>query len=531
MRDERDIAGLKILIDNNRDAMWLVDTDLRLRAFNRSFAVRFARLYGIRASVGLSILDVLSRGERTLWRDRYERAIRGETFSLDARYVIGGREWYFELFISPFPGEDGSVGGISVVAVSLKKKYLSEVRTNRLATRLQALLESAVSLNSSIREPTVVYRETMELLAETIQFDTGTVQLLEEDHLSVVETWGFPETDRVVGLQFPLDARFPNQTVVFERRALAVDDIRENYPHFLTEEGKFESGHVRSWLGLPLIVDGQVMGMFTMDRITVDPFSSEDVQVGTALAHNAAVAINNTRLYRELVNANERQEILLRELHHRVKNNMQLVSSLLSLRAEGLAGDAQEVLQSLRIRILSLSAVHEALYQSDQLDRVDLVDYTHQIVREIDAAYSSGNAEIGFHVTGDPALDCSLDRAIPFGLILGELVLNSVKHAFEGRRKGTVTVELQMCPSESATALLRVSDDGVGFSETDHDNRPHRDDASPSGKSVSFGMTLVENLCRQLGGSLVRDETAPIGVSWVLRFPTGHKIRGEPEVG
>lgn len=506
-------ANVKRLIDNTADPMWLVDRSMHLLACNRSFAIRFYHRYHVRVSPGLPLLDFLPADERRAWKKRFLRVVAGESCVVEDRYRTAGRDRLFEISIKPVKDGKGVCVGATCVAHEITDRYRAEQGTQQLALRLQALLNSAVSLNSSIREPDEIFRETMELLSASIAFDTGTVQLLDGESLVVVETRGFPEEQRekVLTLRFPLDARFPNQAVVRSKQALSVVDIREKYPHFLSEEGEFESGHVRSWLGVPLIEEGEVVGMFTMDRKVIHPFSRDDIQVATALAHNAAVAINNAGLYQRLLNANQRQEILLRELHHRVKNNMQLVSSLLSLHSEYLGEDAQQVFRSLKTRILTLSAVHEALYQSDQLDRVDLVAYMHQVIREIEAAYNSGDSRIRFEMVTPAAFDCSLNQAVPFGLILGELVLNAVKHAFPERESGEVRVEL--FSSEPERTILVVSDNGIGFSQSKS--------LAASPRAASFGMTLVDSLAGQLNGTLERGVTENGGVRWALSFPVG----------
>jgi PAS domain S-box-containing protein len=506
MRERSGNLDVRTLLNSSADALWLVDRDGTLQAYNRTFALHLKRLYGVRAYRGLTLVECLPEELRSQWRELYRRALAGEAYALEESFRAGNRDWYYELIVRPVRDSRGEVVAVSVTAHNTTERYLSEVRTGRFATRLQALLDSAVRLNSSIREPEEVYHETMELLAASVRFDTATVQVLEGDSLTVKVSRGFPADSKVQDLRFPLDERFPNYYVVTERRSLAVADIRTAYPHFLTEDGKYESGHVRSWMGIPLIEEGQVVGMLTMDRITVDPFSSEDVQVGTVLAHNAAVAINNARLYRRLVTANTTQETLLRELHHRVKNNLQLVSSLMSLRSEGLGEDARTILASLRYRVLALSAVHESLYRSERLDRVDLVRYMKDVVGQVEAGYRSGETKISFTSEAPPSLDCTLERAIPFGLILSELILNAVKHAFRGRGSGSIHVSLSRDAGERV--CLEVDDDGTGFepgAEGDHE-------------PASFGMTLVRSLTKQLEGDLVLEAGPDRGTSWRLRF-------------
>ncbi|SIQ19692.1 PAS domain S-box-containing protein [Alkalispirochaeta americana] len=524
--------NLRLLLDSNSDAMCFLDRDLRLLAYNRSFLLLFFRLFHVRIDEGQDLVEQIPREARGLWRERCQRALSGKSFSLEEQYRVDGRSWYFEIFLTPVDVPDQGTRGVSIVAHDITERYYGELRTTRLAGRLQTLLESAVRLNSSIRQPQQIYQDTMALLAESVYFDTGSVQLLEDHHLRVVQVWGFSRPEKVVGLQFPLDRRFPNVFVLEEQTPVAVEDIQSQYPFFLTEEGRYESAHIRSWLGVPLIQEGRVVGIFTMDRSRVAPFSQGDIQVATALAHNAAVAIVNSQLYQQLLAANETQQVLLRELHHRVKNNMQLVSSLMSLHAEDLHEDAQEVLSSLRTRILALSAVHESLYNSELLDRVNLVSYADQVMQEVETGYYREERKLSFHLEGPPALECLLDRAVPFGLIVSELVLNAVKHAFPSGQGGVIKVSLAAATATSVR--VTISDNGVGFT-----SRSAPGDGSAGGfgddpgrrRRNSFGMTLVESLCSQLKGSLQREPVQGGGTSWVLEFATGLVCSGEDSSG
>ncbi|WP_103681079.1 sensor histidine kinase [Alkalispirochaeta sphaeroplastigenens] len=521
--------NLRLLLDSNSDAMCFLDRDFCLLACNRSFELLLFRLFRLRISEGDSLLEAFPREARDIWRERCLQALAGKAFSLEEQHRVDGRNWYFEIFLTPVHDGGQGVRGVSIVAHDITERYYGELRTTRLAVRLQTLLESAVRLNSSIRQPGQIYQDTMKLLADSVYFDTGSVQLLEDNHLRVVQVWGFPSPEKVVGLRFPLDRRFPNAIVLEEKNPVAVEDIHLEYPFFLTEEGKYESGHIRSWLGVPLIQEGRVVGIFTMDRSRVAPFSQGDIQVATALAHNAAVAIVNSQLYHQLLAANETQQVLLRELHHRVKNNMQLVSSLMSLQAEDLHQEAQEVLASLRTRILALSAVHESLYNSEILDRVNLMSYADQVVQEIETGYYREEQEITFRIEGPPALECLLDRAVPFGLIVSELVLNAVKHAFpRGHQGGEIVVSLT-APDEM-TVRVQVSDNGVGFFPLSDGGDGTARPGSLQGNVLvqagrknrsSFGMTLLESLCGQLKGSLGREPAPGGGTVWTLEFATG----------
>jgi PAS domain S-box-containing protein len=189
-----------------------------------------------------------------------------------------------------------------------------------------------------------------------------------------------------------------------------------------------------------------------------------------------------------LQDALKEKETLLKEVYHRVKNNLQVVQSLLNLQRRGLPeGPAHEVLDDSVQRVRAMALVHEKLYQSGNLAAVSLPAYVRDLLGQIGEA--AGASRRRLQLRADiPPLEISLDSAIPFGLLITELATNALKHGFAGRDGGTVSIRLQ---PQADGVLLTVADDGVGL---------------PSGLELpaagSMGFQLAVNLTRQLGGEL-----------------------------
>ncbi len=183
------------------------------------------------------------------------------------------------------------------------------------------------------------------------------------------------------------------------------------------------------------------------------------------------------------------KEILLKEIHHRVKNNMQVISSLLSLQSRHLTDKAAiGMFQESQQRIRSMALVHEKLYQSKDLSRIDFSNYIENLIMFLFHSYQVRSDQIRIKTeVQDILLD--INSAIPCGLIINELVMNALKHAFPGGRKGEITVSLQ--PSGDGKFILSVSDNGVGFpAELDFH------------KTETLGMQLVNMLVDQLDGTI-----------------------------
>jgi two-component sensor histidine kinase/CheY-like chemotaxis protein len=203
------------------------------------------------------------------------------------------------------------------------------------------------------------------------------------------------------------------------------------------------------------------------------------------------------------------KEVLIKELHHRVKNNLQVIASLLRLQAEANADEtATAVLRESQHRVEAIAMIHEQLYESADLRQVDLAHQANVLMANlfnafgVDPSRISGQVAICPRTDGDP-LVLGVDQAIPIGLILNELISNALKHAFPGGRSGSIRIEAQ---SRDSRVELAVIDDGVGVPED-----------LATRKSKSLGLQIVEILVRQFRGTWELKREA--GTVFRLSFP------------
>jgi two-component system response regulator len=181
------------------------------------------------------------------------------------------------------------------------------------------------------------------------------------------------------------------------------------------------------------------------------------------------------------------KEVLLKEIHHRVKNNMQIISSLLNLQASGIIDQAaRDVLKESQQRVRSMALIHENLYQSDNFSEIDLNDYIRSIVVHLFHSYCKSGISSAIDIA---SIRLNLDAAIPCGLIINELVSNALKYAFPDAASGTITISIGR--SGDGNVYLDVSDDGIGIP-------PVLDIASIQ----TLGLQLVNSLVQQLQGTL-----------------------------
>ena len=197
------------------------------------------------------------------------------------------------------------------------------------------------------------------------------------------------------------------------------------------------------------------------------------------------------------------KEVMLKEIHHRVKNNMQVITSLLNLQSRTIMDEqALSVFQDSQNRVKSMALIHETLYQSKDLSRINFAEYLQKLVAHVSRSYPIRPDAVKINANVDD-VSLPIDTAVPCGLIINELASNSLKYAFPADTRGEVNITFGHA---DAHYVLRVSDTGVGL-PADFD--PER------GKSL--GMKLVRMLTDQLCGELERRNG--VGTTFEIKFP------------
>jgi PAS domain S-box-containing protein len=204
----------------------------------------------------------------------------------------------------------------------------------------------------------------------------------------------------------------------------------------------------------------------------------------------------------------EEKETLLKEIHHRVKNNLQIISSLLRMQSRRQDDEATLMLfQESQNRIQSMALIHEHLYQASDLSQIDFGEYIRSLTENLFRCYGVNQGAIALKIETN-ALKLSLDNAIPCGLIINELVSNSLKYAFVNRQQGEITVILEQ--NQNNTLTLTVRDSGVGIAENFNWQNTN-----------SLGLRIVHNLTKQLKGKILLECNASCscGTTFHINFP------------
>ncbi len=244
------------------------------------------------------------------------------------------------------------------------------------------------------------------------------------------------------------------------------------------------------------------------DGVHIPVWSRWALQRGSNDADNWVLEINSDiterqRADRQLRASLREKEVLLKEIHHRVKNNLQVISSLLSLQAESLDDPfARGMLEQMNTRVRSIAAIHEVLYGAADFSRIDFSTYLNRLANDLTAVYSDQIGGVSVSVEAGPIL-LDITQAVPCGLIVNELLTNSFKHAFRNKASGKVEISFECIDQVCA---LQVADDGVGLP----------DDVALQ-NSKSMGLQLFSLLVMQIKAEVDVDRSA--GTRFKVVFP------------
>lgn len=238
-------------------------------------------------------------------------------------------------------------------------------------------------------------------------------------------------------------------------------------------------------------------------EIHLNPISLDGKEKEVFEVSSIAQDITDKKLYEEKIESSlKEKEVLLQEVHHRVKNNLQVISSILNLQTSYIDDErVVNILKESQNRIKSMAFIHESLYQANDFSKINFSEYVKNLANNLVYSYRTGNEKINLSLKLKP-LTLPLDTAIPCGLIINELVSNALKYAFPGEKRGTVEIQLYL---KNNKVHLEVSDDGTGLPEgIDYRN------------TASLGLQLVVTLVEQLSATIRLGKTK--GTKFVIEF-------------
>src|SRR5580658_1329168 len=274
----------------------------------------------------------------------------------------------------------------------------------------------------------------------------------------------------------------------------------ESEERFRTPEILVKHGVHRA-MNVILQGDGRPFGVLEVDSRSEDQFVEHDLAFLQGAANILGMAIERERHERNLNAALERQQFLVKEMNHRVKNSLALVVGMLRLQARGNDPEFTQQLEDATLRVGAIARVHEQLYQSADVERFDVGRYIEAICKDLSASF----AQCEIHVQAQAGIIISTDRAISSALIVNELVSNAAKHAYQGHGAGNVWVNVAATGVDSF--FIAIRDEGGGLP-----------DGFQFGKGKGLGARMVRALTEQLNASLEVVAQHP-GVEFVVTAP------------
>lgn len=451
----RTLRMIAYSVQHVADAMYWVDADGQILELNQAACRQLG--YPGDQLLGRTIFDLRGTLTRASWRRLWARLKAEQTLIFETLYVTGdGRSLTLEVIMNCILFEGRELVCALVRDVGERKRIDAALRASE--RRYRALVESQVDLISRYLPDT------------TLTFVND----------AYCQFYG-KTREELIGLSF---------------LTMVAPDFREQAwqetQSFLSDPKPVSGEYLNyTW-------DGRVCWIHWIIRGIVDE-------------HGKVVEIQATgRDITPLKQADQRlkdslheKEVLLKELHHRVKNNLQVISSLLYLQAQQSENPAlTELFRESQNRISSMTLVHEILYQSHDYARIDFTLYAQKLTTSLFSSYGVEQSRVALSVEG-PEAALSINLAIPCGLIINELVSNALKHAFPDGRKGRLIVGLSQ--REDGVYVLDLADDGIGSP------------TGPLARTPTLGLRLVARLVRQLSGTL--DRIAGPGTVYRITFP------------
>jgi len=450
-------AMLRTLLNTIPDLIWLKDPQGVYLTCNETFE----RFFGAKreAIVGRTDYDFVDKELADFFRDNDRRAVEADSPRKNEEWLAFHDNRYkgqFETVKAPMKDAAGKLIGVLGVARDITESRRIQDQLRMSERDLKAVLNNLPSM-IGYWDKTLHCR-----LANRAYLDWFGIDQEQMVGMHAQDLLGEDDLQKMLPY---IDAVLAGEPQLFERSITSPDG----------EIARYALVHY-----IPDIADNETQGFYAL---VTDITSVKE----TELALEASL---------------KEKEVLLKEIHHRVKNNLQIISSLLNLQEEGINHPAAlDALAVCRGRVNAMAAIHEQLYQERNLASIDAASYLKQFLPRLISAYK-GEKHISLSFNVSP-VSLLVDQAIPFGLIVNELVTNAVKHAFRGREKGTLEVSVTQ---ENSVATLVVKDDGVGIPES----------VIPQTAST-LGLQIVTMLAHQLKGNVTVESDG--GTCFRLEFP------------
>ena len=402
--------------------------------------------------------------------------------------TLSGKNIPVKSFISVIKDEYGVIGLVvvaqdmrqtKILQQEIKKRIIAQESANSHANSLEVLNSIIISVNKADSIPSLL-KEVLKSALNLTKLSSGAIYLLDDDgRNAILKQWKNLPSEFLEKFK-KLDTQKKPYNVINKTKFITGKSSKV-FP------GKSPNKDLYMAI-IPIISQNKTIGninIFSKDPIK---FSDVDLDILESIGREIGTAINRIKSQNKVINSLKEKEVLLKEIHHRVKNNMQIISGLLNLESANVFDKRDESLfQRAQDRVQSMALIHSNLYQSKDLSSINFKTYLDTLTSELFCAHAAGsNIKIDINIIDDISLN--METAIPLGLIVNELVSNSLEYAFPQGREGEVRISLKSLKDQFE---LTVCDNGIGFPE-DLNFR----------NTKTLGLGLVVMLIDQLDGTI-----------------------------
>ena len=460
---------LNAVFNNSTHLFWIVDKRICLTAFNKNFAQAIKERYGIYPELNMDYgtpKNYFSNDKKhKFWNDKYKEAFEGKAIKFETKNVYkNGNIGYRETFLNPIILPNGEINEVSGIAHDITEKKYAETKLKEQTAKINSIFESASNMlifsfdtSFKLQSFNKNFAKSL-LLRHGIAVETG--MLLDYRNLTALS-----ENKRVIGKSIKNAFDGNHSQIIFS--VIDLNDEKDWY-EVIFNPVYFESGKV------------------------------------SEISCLAFEITNRKETEDKLYDTVKEKEILLKEVHHRVKNNLQVISSILSLQASYVSDrKTLEILKESQDRIKTMSFVHESLYQDSDFSSIKLGDYVSTLAQNLIYSYKSDDFNIKLDTHFDEIF-LNLYQAIPCGLIINELVSNALKHAFKKISKGKLSIHIY---KKANNILLNIGDNGIGMPDNININIENTE---------TLGFQLVHALVDQLDGTI--DVNNKNGTEYLIKF-------------
>ncbi|MCK5198038.1 MAG: GAF domain-containing protein [Spirochaetales bacterium] len=417
-----------------------------------------------------------------------------------------------------FPDKQGKSAFISMMDITDRVErdhHQSELLQETVEQKKIAdiLMDITFSLSSKTDQNDIL-DTILEQTEKVVPYSSANIMLRKNEKLLVARHKGYDKFGAANFMtKFAEDIAIIGASKTFKKfdQIQIIEDTKTS-PHWIDFP---ETSYIKSFLSMPIEWQGDIIGLLNLDSDKKGSFSMEDVEKLKTICHAAAISLNRAKLFQQIEKEIEKRikteailqfslkekELLLQEIHHRVKNNLTIILALINLQDTKLSNPAEiELFEELSQRIHSIALVHENLYENNDLSCIDFYSYTNDLIDSIRSVLIY-RSDIKIKIDIPENIYFSLNKLIPIGLTLNELLTNSIKYAFP-ESGGEITITLDI---ERKNYILTVCDNGIGYP-----------DNVLQGGNTHLGLILVNSLIDQIDGTVTLNNMD--GASVTIRF-------------